>query len=48
MKHLVIIGNGIAGITTARHVRKHNSDIRITVISAESDYFYSRTALMRY
>ena len=46
MKHLVIIGNGIAGITTARHVRKHNSDIRITVISAESDYFYSRTALM--
>ncbi len=44
-EHLVIIGNGIAGITTARHVRKR-SDMRITVISAESDYFYSRPALM--
>ncbi len=46
MKHLVIIGNGIAGITTARHVRQQNAQIRITVISAESDHFYSRTALM--
>lgn len=45
MKHLVIIGNGIAGVTTARHVRKH-SDMKITIISAESDHFYSRTALM--
>ena len=45
MEHIVIIGNGIAGITCARHIRK-NSDKRITVISAESDYFFSRTALM--
>ncbi len=45
MQHLVIIGNGIAGITTARHVRKH-SDMKITVISNETDHFYSRTALM--
>jgi NAD(P)H-nitrite reductase large subunit len=45
MKHIVIIGNGIAGITAARHIRKH-SDHRITVISAESDHFFSRTALM--
>ncbi|WP_339653449.1 FAD/NAD(P)-binding oxidoreductase [uncultured Salegentibacter sp.] len=44
-KHLVIIGNGISGITCARHIRK-NSDAKITVISAESDYFFSRTALM--
>ena len=43
--HIVIIGNGIAGITTARYVRKY-SDHEITVISAESDYFWSRTALM--
>lgn len=43
---LVIIGNGIAGITAARHVRKFDSDARITVISDESDHFYSRTALM--
>ncbi|TQD39098.1 NAD(P)/FAD-dependent oxidoreductase [Haloflavibacter putidus] len=45
MEHIVIIGNGIAGITCARHIRK-NSDKQITVISAESDYFFSRTALM--
>lgn len=45
MEHIVIIGNGIAGITTARHIRKR-SDQRITVISGETDYFFSRTALM--
>ncbi len=45
MKHVVIIGNGISGITTARHVRKL-SDHKITVISAETDHFFSRTALM--
>ncbi len=45
MEHIVIIGNGIAGITAARHIRK-NSDKKITVVSAETDYFFSRTALM--
>ncbi len=45
MEHLVIIGNGIAGVTCARHVRKH-SDMRITIISNESEHFFSRTALM--
>jgi len=45
MQHLVIIGNGIAGITTARNVRKL-SDMKITVISGETKYFFSRTALM--
>ena len=43
--HIVIIGNGIAGITTARHIRKI-SEHEITVISAETQYFWSRTALM--
>ncbi|MDP5171166.1 MAG: FAD-dependent oxidoreductase, partial [Bacteroidia bacterium] len=43
--HIVIIGNGVAGISAARHIRKH-SDHDITVISAETDYFWSRTALM--
>ena len=45
MEHIVIIGNGIAGVTAARHIRKL-SDKRITLIAAESDYFFSRTALM--
>ena len=45
MKHIVIIGNGISGITAARHIRKL-SDHKITVISSETDHFFSRTALM--
>jgi NAD(P)H-nitrite reductase large subunit len=45
MKNIVIIGNGISGITAARHIRKQ-SNHRITVISSETKYFYSRTALM--
>ncbi len=45
MKHIVIIGNGISGTTTARHIRKR-SNHRITIISSETDYFFSRTALM--
>jgi NAD(P)H-nitrite reductase large subunit len=44
-KHICIIGNGIAGITAARHIRKL-SDHKITVISSETKHFYSRTALM--
>ncbi len=45
MEHIVIIGNGISGVTAARHIRK-NSDKQITIVSAETDYFFSRTALM--
>ena len=45
MEHIVIIGNGISGITAARHIRK-NSDKKITIVSAETKYFFSRTALM--
>ena len=45
MEHIVIIGNGIAGVTAARHIRK-NSDKKITIISSETEYFFSRTALM--
>ena len=41
----VIIGNGIAGITAARELRKISNE-RIQVISAETPYFFSRTALM--
>jgi NAD(P)H-nitrite reductase large subunit len=45
MEHIVIIGNGISGVTAARHIRKL-SDKRITIISAQTEYFFSRTALM--
>ncbi|WP_304237366.1 NAD(P)/FAD-dependent oxidoreductase [Jiulongibacter sediminis] len=42
---IAIIGNGISGITAARYLRK-GSDHEITVISSETDHFFSRTALM--
>jgi len=43
--HIVILGNGISGVTCARHLRKlSNHDI--TLVSDESEEFFSRTALM--
>jgi NADPH-dependent 2,4-dienoyl-CoA reductase/sulfur reductase-like enzyme len=42
----VIIGNGIAGITAALRLRRKQPDWRITVVSGESDFHYSRPALM--
>jgi NAD(P)H-nitrite reductase large subunit len=44
-EHIVIIGNGISGVTLARHICKL-SNKRITLISSESEHFFSRTALM--
>lgn len=52
MEHIVIIGNGISGVTAARHIRKLSNAIngdpgkKITLISAETEHFFSRTALM--
>jgi len=43
--HVVIVGNGVAGVTAARTIRKR-SDAQITIVSAESAYFFSRPALM--
>lgn len=45
MQHIVIIGNGISGITAARHIRKRAGH-KITVVSSETKHFFSRTALM--
>ena len=46
MKRIAIIGNGISGVTAARHIRKRSAKYQITLISAESEHFFSRTALM--
>jgi NAD(P)H-nitrite reductase large subunit len=43
---MVIIGNGISGITCARHVRKRDRKRKIIVVSSETKHFFSRTALM--
>ena len=44
--HVVIIGNGITGATAALELRRLDADCRITMISGESRYHYSRPALM--
>lgn len=43
---IVIVGNGVAGITCAMTARQRDPRADITVISGETDYFFSRTALM--
>jgi NAD(P)H-nitrite reductase large subunit len=44
--HLVIIGNGITGVTCAVAVRRLRPEAHITLVSSESAHHYSRTALM--
>lgn len=48
MKHFVIVGNGAAGVEAALTLRERYDaqQAQITIISKETDYFFSRTALM--
>ncbi|NMM49507.1 NAD(P)/FAD-dependent oxidoreductase [Marinigracilibium pacificum] len=46
MERIIIIGNGISGVTLARHLRKSGSKDEILIISSETKHFFSRTALM--
>jgi NADPH-dependent 2,4-dienoyl-CoA reductase/sulfur reductase-like enzyme len=44
--HVVIIGNGITGVSAAQTIRELQPDWRITIVSGESTYHYSRPSLM--
>ncbi|HEX8428296.1 NAD(P)/FAD-dependent oxidoreductase [Hymenobacter sp.] len=44
--HLIVIGNGITGVTAAVTARRLRPDVRITLVSDETTHHYSRTALM--
>jgi NADPH-dependent 2,4-dienoyl-CoA reductase/sulfur reductase-like enzyme len=44
--HYVIVGNSIAGIEAAIALRTRDATARITLVSAEHDHFFARTALM--
>lgn len=43
---VVIVGNGVAGIEAALTLRAKDRTAAITLVSEESDHFFSRTALM--
>jgi len=42
----LIIGNGVTGVTAALTIRELQPDWDITIVSEESEFFFSRTALM--
>ncbi len=43
--HYVIIGNGIAGLSAAQEIRRHDSEGRITIVSDEVEPTYYRASL---
>ena len=45
-RHVVIVGNGIAGVSAALRLRARQPTWRITMVSGESAHHYSRPALM--
>lgn len=44
--HHLIVGNGVAGIEAASVIRSRDASARISIVSSESDHFFSRPALM--
>ena len=47
VERVVIIGNGIAGVTAADHVRRHHAECEIELVSDERHPFYNRTGVSR-
>lgn len=47
VKHVVVIGNGIAGVTAADHIRRRHPDCEIHLIGREKRALYNRMAIAR-
>jgi nitrite reductase (NADH) large subunit len=47
VERVVVIGNGIAGVTAADHIRRHHGECSIDVITDERHPFYNRTSVTR-
>jgi NAD(P)H-nitrite reductase large subunit len=47
IQHVVIIGNGIAGVTAADHLRRRHPKCRITLVAEENHHLYNRMAITR-
>jgi len=48
MKNYLIVGNGVAGTTAAKNVRKHDKEGKITIVTDEDFSFYWRIKLNEY
>ena len=44
--HVAIIGNGVTGVSAALRIRKRRPDWKVTLVSGESRFHWSRPALM--
>lgn len=47
LRHVVVVGNGIAGVTAADHVRRRHPACRITLVAEENHHLYNRMAITR-
>ncbi|MBN2583625.1 MAG: hypothetical protein JXL80_11195, partial [Planctomycetes bacterium] len=46
--HVAIIGNGVAGFSAARRLRRDDPDLTISIFSDETHPFYLRSRLKDY
>ncbi len=47
IRQVVVIGNGIAGVTVADHLRRRHPECRIVIIAEENHHLYNRMAITR-
>jgi NADPH-dependent 2,4-dienoyl-CoA reductase/sulfur reductase-like enzyme/ferredoxin len=47
IRRVVVIGNGVAGLTAADHVRRLHRDCEVALVAAEPHHFYNRMAITR-
>ncbi len=47
VQSVVIVGNGVAGVTTADHIRRRYPDCKIDVVGRERYHLYNRMAITR-
>jgi len=47
LKHVVIVGNGVAGMSVAEGVRRNSPSVRVTIVSHEPHRFYNRMGIGR-
>lgn len=47
VQRVVVVGNGIAGVTTADFVRRNHPDCEITLIGSETHHLYNRMGVAR-